>query len=1280
MKFYIPRIPFLFLFTSLFCFYGLSTYSQQVDDTPGSNKTFEIPAGVTQITVEVWGGGGRGGSRTGNKTTGGGGGGGAYSLQIVNVSPGQVINYTVGAGSNDTNPGGTSEASLEGNVFVRAVGGNSVPNDSNIGATGGATTNGIGDIKFSGGTGSNSEDGIYAGGGGSSAGINANGTDAIDGRIGAAAPDGGGNGGNGALKGDNGFPGLVPGGGGGGGYFQGNNGGAGGAGANGRVRFSFPSLELSTLGTNPTGQGPALSAAVQLSENTNNPSANNFVTYSPSLEATVTFDNQPYDFDGADFSGFTENAAVVFGYEINLATPIYTSFNVFGNPLDSYFTSTSSATGTGISVTENSGLSILTNTAALIGSGVLTDATVRMADMLIEFDTPLTDPIIHIAGLGGTGGTGQLVSTEFELVDADKSLTRLSGTSAFVVVNGNEIIHNQASPGNTGDDSAQGSVRLNGENITSVKFKVFIKGDGGGPWADSSTESAGDGWQISFSSQLPDSDKDGVLDKNDDDIDNDGILNTEEGLGSNQDTDGDGLRDFLDLDSDGDGCSDANEYYNNPSADGGDDRIYGAGVPTVDINGLVVGAGYNGTGLANVTNASISSGCEPYIFEGSAGDVGLGGTWETQANWNFNRLPTALDTAIVKANANVTISQEVGELSVDAPYTVFIDTLQTLHIKENLTNKGDFRGEGFVVFDGTAAQQIIGNGAATDPDAGSFEHIRVNNSATAPAGVTLTDNADLIHILDLNLGTFTIAPGKLLTFKSTEVQTAVLSQVGSSAGISGCVVVERYIQPNKRAFRYIASSVKTSACDKKTIQANLQEGNQVTDYTNYPESVQTPGFGTHITGSTTGDNGFDATQTGNPSMYTWNEASSPQRWDAIPNTDTKTLNVGESYALMIRGGRELNLNINNNVASQDPTTLRFTGELETGDVVVQNLAPDVGEFSLIANPYQAQVDIKELLASANVTGVNTETIWIYDPTINLRGGYATVDLASGTPVPTYSKANRFLQPNQSMFVENTGPLPSLTFKETHKKNLNQGFTNGTFSVDNTASLDVTLKRNDNSNYIVADGVRLYFKESFDNAILNNDALKFWNSDESFAIRHKDKYLSIERRNYPAPEETVQFNLFNYKNAAYQLEMDVQDFEKTAYLKDNYTGDLQKLENNAVTTYAFTANKQIPESVSITRFELKFEQETLGVEEINTKDISVYPNPASEILNIQLPDFSGKNASLQLMDMAGRLIFTESVNVENGLMTTRKIENLESGVYLINIEVDDKEYTKKIIIN
>ena len=59
------------------------------------------------------------------------------------------------------------------------------------------------------------------------------------------------------------------------------------------------------------------------------------------------------------------------------------------------------------------------------------------------------------------------------------------------------------------------------------------------------------------------------------------------------DTDNDGIPNHLDLDSDGDGCSDANEFYKNNNADGGDGGEYGTGVPVVDpADGTVNAASY----------------------------------------------------------------------------------------------------------------------------------------------------------------------------------------------------------------------------------------------------------------------------------------------------------------------------------------------------------------------------------------------------------------------------------------------------------------------------------------------------------------------------------------------------------------------------------------------------------------------------------------------------------------------------------------------------------------
>ncbi|MDR4989372.1 MAG: hypothetical protein RG741_11105 [Bacteroidales bacterium] len=97
--------------------------------TPGADS-FTVPAGVTEITVELWGAGGAGG---GGSTaffglqvrSGGGGGGGAYLRTVsVAVTPGQTYNLFVGAGGSSNGQSGASSTATFGAVTLTAAGGN----------------------------------------------------------------------------------------------------------------------------------------------------------------------------------------------------------------------------------------------------------------------------------------------------------------------------------------------------------------------------------------------------------------------------------------------------------------------------------------------------------------------------------------------------------------------------------------------------------------------------------------------------------------------------------------------------------------------------------------------------------------------------------------------------------------------------------------------------------------------------------------------------------------------------------------------------------------------------------------------------------------------------------------------------------------------------------------------------------------------------------------------------------------------------------------------------
>lgn len=137
-------------------------------DTFNSSGRWTVPPRVTSINVSVagGGGGGAGGHAKGcsNNSHGGGNGGGGYTASgTISVSPGQVINFTVGSGGSgglgDQNGGAGGTTSFAGvsagggNGGVRGTSGGRGANGSG-GSAGNGGAGGIGNSTASGGAGS----------------------------------------------------------------------------------------------------------------------------------------------------------------------------------------------------------------------------------------------------------------------------------------------------------------------------------------------------------------------------------------------------------------------------------------------------------------------------------------------------------------------------------------------------------------------------------------------------------------------------------------------------------------------------------------------------------------------------------------------------------------------------------------------------------------------------------------------------------------------------------------------------------------------------------------------------------------------------------------------------------------------------------------------------------------------------------------------------------------------------------------------------------------------
>jgi hypothetical protein len=221
----------------------------------------------------------------------------------------------------------------------------------------------------------------------------------------------------------------------------------------------------------------------------------------PEITATYRLSNQQY----TSIEGHPNTPGIVFGSSITAGSDaiapdlLYPLVETYGNHSDYYTACYNCEAGTGIDIATSHAIQIQSFTDALIdrsGANLKpVNAKVWFADLSIDFNIPVTNPVFHFTGLGawvykcytvnGKIANYDLgISAEFDLLTTDASLRRLSGNSSFGVA-GNTI-KNTASYLGDGNpihgiprSSAAGSAVVIGTNISTVTFRISIKGDGG---------------------------------------------------------------------------------------------------------------------------------------------------------------------------------------------------------------------------------------------------------------------------------------------------------------------------------------------------------------------------------------------------------------------------------------------------------------------------------------------------------------------------------------------------------------------------------------------------------------------------------------------------------------------------------------------------------------------------------------------------------------------------------------------------------------------------------
>lgn len=130
------------------------------------------------------------------------------------------------------------------------------------------------------------------------------------------------------------------------------------------------------------------------------------------------------------------------------------------------------------------------------------------------------------------------------------------------------------------------------------------------------------------------------------------------------------------------------------------------------------------------------------------------------------------------------------------------------------------------------------------------------------------------------------------------------------------------------------------------------------------------------------------------------------------------------------------------------------------------------------------------------------------------------------------------------------------------------------------------------------------------------------------------------------------------------------------------------EQNPIVTYNTSGNYDVELTISdgtsfstLLQPDYIFVDECTMVEEVNPEIIRIYPNPASEIISIMTNLKGSLNVEVRVMDMIGRVIIFNNIEIDNHGMVKLNISSLNHGAYFVEITNDDFiKVTKRFIVN
>ena len=506
--------------------------------------------------------------------------------------------------------------------------------------------------------------------------------------------------------------------------------------------------------------------------------------------------------------------------------------------------------------------------------------------------------------------------------------------------------------------------------------------------------------------------------------------------------------------------------------------------------------------------------------------------------------------------------------------------------------------------------------------------------------------------------------GQTLTLKSAGTGTAYIGNINGTT-VTGSVTVERYIASAGRRWRFLSSPVQS-----KTI---VDWRSQF--------AITGPGANTPSTGigdlnvngwHQTYNNITNATPATTTSVRRYVEASSTSSnlnagWGDV--TTGTALTAGQGFRTFIRGpisGVTTQLGVNGNATTQAEVTLSLSGTINAGDIAAPSLTYNQTGWNLLGNPYPCAFNFNSMYDAnigTEIANINPN-VYVYNGVTN---SYTSYNASSNTGVLT----SGIIPSGAGFFIQASG-TPTFVFKETYKT------TTAPISLHKTAisSVDFGVKY-----YKDSTESDLMIIKMFDGATLNNekfDTKKISNENLNLSAYGTDNIdLTSSCIPFIAEETHIKLNVEANEVGTYKFDftnMDNFDAGVSVSLLDKYTNTTTDVKKN--TKYTFEMGAGVNQWGK-NRFEIILNgKATTGVNENTTNvtaaQLSVYPNPATDVLNISLSNGTSIE-TVNIYNVSGKLV--NSIKLNGNQID---ISQLNNGVYMVEVLTANGTFKTKFV--